>query len=270
MVRKESDEGDKEDPEDDWLYELLSELAKLNDSNEEEESEEEDNEEEEDMGEEEMEEEDVGDTFFIATMLGGNKVVKEEIPPKCTDPRPSLVTCKIRGGIRVASLKYCSEDPFLKTASFRLDYIDGTFTFKVGNITEIFPPPRPTAPWKKSAQEMQVYNDEVRRNNALIKGEEKRIENPKDKIKEEKGLRNTPPQVKKKKMKERVKPIKKKRKHEEGSLKKKIEEDKTRKNVELKCSNVDDLISKLKAFKGALHNNKSLDTHLVKDHYKWK
>ncbi|MED6125215.1 hypothetical protein PIB30_066567 [Stylosanthes scabra] len=37
-----------------------------------------------------------------------------------------------------------------------------------------------------------------------------------------------------------------------------------------RCASVDDLIDKLKAFKGALHNNKELNTHLVQDHSKWK
>ncbi|MED6199334.1 hypothetical protein PIB30_075000 [Stylosanthes scabra] len=89
-------------------------------------------------------------------------------------------------------------------------------------------------------------------------------------IEEEKELRNTPPQVKKKKRKELEKSVKKKRKHEEGNLNKKFEEDKVRKKIELKCTNVDDLVSKLKAFKGALHNNTSLETHLVQDQSKWK
>ncbi|MED6113941.1 hypothetical protein PIB30_075478 [Stylosanthes scabra] len=39
-----------------------------------------------------------------------------------------------------------------------------------------------------------------------------------------------------------------------------VEEDKARRKIELKCASVDDLISKLKAFKGALHNNKKLNT----------
>ncbi|MED6211749.1 hypothetical protein PIB30_076606 [Stylosanthes scabra] len=97
MVPKESDEEDKEEGEDDWLYELLSKLAKLYELDEEEKSEEEDNEEEEDMGEKEMEGEDADEAFFITTVFGGNKAVKEEIPAKCADPGPSLVTCKIRG-----------------------------------------------------------------------------------------------------------------------------------------------------------------------------
>ncbi|MED6147001.1 hypothetical protein PIB30_039959 [Stylosanthes scabra] len=104
----------------------------------------------------------------------------------------------------------------------------------------------------------------------LIQAEDKRDKDSKGMIEKEKGSRNTPPHVKKKKKKEPVKFAKKKRKHEEGSSKKKFEEDKARKKIELNCASVDDLISKLKAFKGALHNNKSLNTHLVQEHSKWK
>ncbi|MED6182942.1 hypothetical protein PIB30_033348 [Stylosanthes scabra] len=37
-------------------------------------------------------------TFFIATLFN-NKRVKEEIPAKCEDPNPCLVTCKIKHAI---------------------------------------------------------------------------------------------------------------------------------------------------------------------------
>ncbi|MDV3200602.1 MAG: hypothetical protein Q8875_03140, partial [Pigeon pea little leaf phytoplasma] len=92
--------------------------------------------------------------------------------------------------------------PFLKTSSFQLDYVDETFSFKVGNVTEIFHPARPVAPRKKSAQQMQLCNDEVRGENAPIEAEGKKSESSMDEIEEEKGLRNTPPKVKKKKRKE--------------------------------------------------------------------
>ncbi|MED6172856.1 hypothetical protein PIB30_053785 [Stylosanthes scabra] len=93
MVHNVESNGDEEDEEegDDWLYELLVELANSNNSDKEEDCEEVDDE------EEEAEEEDEDETFFIATVYGGNKAVKEEIPAKCADPGPCLVTCKIRG-----------------------------------------------------------------------------------------------------------------------------------------------------------------------------
>ncbi|MED6114614.1 hypothetical protein PIB30_079050 [Stylosanthes scabra] len=91
MVQKENDKEDKEEGEDDWLYELLSELAKSDESEGEVESEGEDEEEsaedeEESAEEEEVIDEDEDETFFIATVFGGNKAVKDEIPAKCVDP----------------------------------------------------------------------------------------------------------------------------------------------------------------------------------------
>ncbi|MED6204363.1 hypothetical protein PIB30_008490 [Stylosanthes scabra] len=83
-----------------------------------------------------------------------------------------------------------------------------------------------------------------------------------------KGLRHAPPQTKKKK-KDPMKRTTRKRNREEESSKGKIEEEKVRKKIELKCASVDDLIDKLKAFKGSLHN-RGLNTHLVQDHSKWK
>ncbi|MED6190638.1 hypothetical protein PIB30_107758, partial [Stylosanthes scabra] len=95
--------------------------------------------------------------------------------------------------------------------------------------------------------------------------EDKKSKDHRRKIEKGKGLRDTPPRTKKKK-KEPVKHTAIKRNREEGSSREKIEEDKARRKIKLKCSSVDDLISKLKAFKGALHNNKKLNTHLVQDH----
>ncbi|MED6164305.1 hypothetical protein PIB30_088423 [Stylosanthes scabra] len=212
MVRKESDKEDTEEGEDDWLYELLSELAK---SDEETESEEED-EEEKDAKEEEVIEEDEGETFFIATVFGGKKTINDEIPAKCADPGPCLVTCKIRG----VEIRGCMCDP----GAFR-----SVMPFALYELLDLGP---------------------------LKKSNEPRIKNEKDK-----GLRNTPPHEKKKKKKEPMNSVKKK---------KKFEEDEASKKFEIKCANVDDLIGKLKAFKGALHTNKDLDTHLVQEHSKWK
>ncbi|MED6197472.1 hypothetical protein PIB30_056779 [Stylosanthes scabra] len=147
---------------------------------------------------------------------------------------------------------------------------DETFSFQVGNIKEVFHPARLTASRKKKAQQMQMCNDKDRGDQALVQAKDKRGEDSKGNIEKGKGLRNSPPQVRKKKRKESEKFDKKVRNHEEGSSKGKFEEDKARKKIELKYASVDDLISKLKAFKGALHNNKSLNTHLVQDHSKWK
>ncbi|MED6166247.1 hypothetical protein PIB30_107220, partial [Stylosanthes scabra] len=59
-----------------------------------------------------------------------------------------------------------------------------------------------------------------------------------------------------------MKRIAKAKNREEGSSKGKVEEEKARRKIELKCASVDDLIDKLKAFKGALYINKELNTPL--------
>ncbi|MED6112647.1 hypothetical protein PIB30_063494 [Stylosanthes scabra] len=182
------------------------------------------------MEESDKEEEDEEKTFFIATVFGGNKVVKNEISAKCTDPGPSLVTYKIRGVevreytsivtvagiaenvlVKIGALtipvdfhviKATKGDkggtpqvwlgrPFLKTENFQLDYIDETL--KVGSIKEIFHSAHPTASRKKKAQQMQMYNDKDRGDQALVQAEDKRGEDSKGKIGKGKGLKNTPP-----------------------------------------------------------------------------
>ncbi|MED6226571.1 hypothetical protein PIB30_105159 [Stylosanthes scabra] len=103
--REEEDE-DKEG-ENDWLYELLIELANFAESDDEkedvnieEESEEESDEEEKEEESELAEEEDInardkGNISFINSLFKEKK--SKEIPIKCEDPGPCLVTYKIRG-----------------------------------------------------------------------------------------------------------------------------------------------------------------------------
>ncbi|MED6223486.1 hypothetical protein PIB30_074425 [Stylosanthes scabra] len=107
----EEDEAEDEEGENDWLYELLKELANSDDEDDEEsedESEEEDEDEsteedsedefleEGDHAEEEAREEDMdkGKIFFINTLFKEKKN-EEEVPIKCEDPGPCLVTCMI-------------------------------------------------------------------------------------------------------------------------------------------------------------------------------
>ncbi|MED6179413.1 hypothetical protein PIB30_000525 [Stylosanthes scabra] len=93
---EDDDESEEEEENGDWLYDLLVELYEAQerekgsgDSQSEEESDVEDE-------IEEVETDDEHDkTFFIATLFN-NKRVKEEIPAKCEDPGPCLVTCKIK------------------------------------------------------------------------------------------------------------------------------------------------------------------------------
>ncbi|MED6127000.1 hypothetical protein PIB30_083893 [Stylosanthes scabra] len=127
VLDKGINEDEDEDEDVEWLYELLAKLADSDDE-EDEQSEEESDEEDEDKsieeeGEEESdkeedeselaEEEDIDDrdkgkTFFINTLFKEKKS-EEEIPIKCEDPGPCLVTCKIRG----VSIPYCLCDPGL-------------------------------------------------------------------------------------------------------------------------------------------------------------
>ncbi|MED6159687.1 hypothetical protein PIB30_044552 [Stylosanthes scabra] len=123
MENEEEDEAEDEEVENDWLYELLKELANSDDEEDEErqdESEEEDKDEsteedsedefveEGDQAEEEAREEDrdKGKIFFINTLVKEKKN-EEEVPIKCEDPGPCLVTCKIRG----VSISDCLYDP---------------------------------------------------------------------------------------------------------------------------------------------------------------
>ncbi|MED6183630.1 hypothetical protein PIB30_039470 [Stylosanthes scabra] len=90
------DESEEEEENGDWLYDLLVELYKAQEW--EKESDDSQSEEESDV-EDEIEEVETNNeadkTFFIATLFN-NKRVKEEIPAKCEDPGPCLVTCKIK------------------------------------------------------------------------------------------------------------------------------------------------------------------------------
>ncbi|MED6221826.1 hypothetical protein PIB30_058390 [Stylosanthes scabra] len=53
---------------------------------------------------------------------------------------------------------------------------------KLGNVIEIFHPSRPPTPQRKSAQQIQVSNEEVRGDNTLVKIEDKETEDPKENI----------------------------------------------------------------------------------------
>ncbi|MED6226569.1 hypothetical protein PIB30_105140, partial [Stylosanthes scabra] len=93
MVHNENDEEVEEEDDDDWLYELLAKLADSDGSDDEEVEEEP----EKEVDDEVVEEETKGETFFIATIFRRNEVKETEMPVKCEDPGPCLVTSKIRG-----------------------------------------------------------------------------------------------------------------------------------------------------------------------------
>ncbi|MED6161662.1 hypothetical protein PIB30_062877 [Stylosanthes scabra] len=155
--------------------------------------------------------------------------------------------------------------PFLKTARFKLQYDDDTFSLSVGKITEVFYVTRPPAPQKKDAHQLRVGSRKIEPEKLLRNEERKESENPKNDAFIEKGLRIAPPQLKKKRKKV---PLNLERKKEKN--KKKQEEGKSEKKVVLQCSSFDKLLGKLKIFKKILHHHKSMDAHLVKDNSKWK
>ncbi|MED6149769.1 hypothetical protein PIB30_065745 [Stylosanthes scabra] len=93
------DESEEEEENGDWLYDLLVELYEAQER--EKESDDSQSEEESDVEDEieEVETDTEADkTFFIATLFN-NKRVKEEIPAKCEDPGPCLVTCRIKHAV---------------------------------------------------------------------------------------------------------------------------------------------------------------------------
>ncbi|MED6172244.1 hypothetical protein PIB30_048230 [Stylosanthes scabra] len=81
--------------------------------------------------------------------------------------------------------------PTLKTARFKLDYITDTFSFKDGKVEEVYHPKRPPTLNKKFAHQVQLSSKD--------KGEGKKNEEAKEKLKRRKGLRHYPPHMKKKK-----------------------------------------------------------------------
>ncbi|MED6152749.1 hypothetical protein PIB30_094993, partial [Stylosanthes scabra] len=104
VTQKEEEEEEENEGDDDWLYELLAELANSDDEDNDEEAEEES---EEEADKDDIEGETEGETFFIATIFNKNEKAKTEIPVKCEDPGPCLVTCKIRG----VDVRECLCDP---------------------------------------------------------------------------------------------------------------------------------------------------------------
>ncbi|MED6116650.1 hypothetical protein PIB30_102190 [Stylosanthes scabra] len=255
MVHNENDEEEDEEDDDEWLYGLLAELEDSDDDSDDEEFEEEPKKE---VDDEEVEEEPKGETFFIATIFSRNEVNETEMPVKCEDPNPCLVTSKIRGvdipeclcdpgacGNVMPYALYKTLDlrpPFLKTARFKLQYDDDTFSLSVGKTAEIFHVTRPPARRKKGAHQLRV------------------------------GVEDCSPSLKKDGKKESSKPAKKKKQHEEvkARKKKKHEEDVDGGRIALKCSSLGNFLGKLKKIGKALRNNKKIDAHLVKDRSKWK
>ncbi|MED6186404.1 hypothetical protein PIB30_066356 [Stylosanthes scabra] len=162
--------------------------------------------------------------------------------------------------------------PFLKTAGFKLQYDDDTFTFSVGKITETFPVTPPLPPQKKGVHHFQICEEGTQKISVMMEAREKEKECRKKEGKPKKGSRITPPTLKKKEKKEGSKLAKKKKKHEEvkSRKKKKHKEDGDEERITLKCSSFGNLLGKLKKIGKTLRNNQEMDAHLVKDQSKWK
>ncbi|MED6127260.1 hypothetical protein PIB30_086441 [Stylosanthes scabra] len=256
MVHNENDEEEGEEDDDEWLYGLLAELADSDDSDDEEVEEEPERE----VDDEVVEEETKGETFFIATIFRGNEEKATEMPVKCEDPSPCLVTSKIRG----VDIPKCLCDPGACGNVMPYALYE---TLDLGKITKIFHVTRPPAPRKKGAHQLRVGSRKIEPEKLLKSEKIKESENPKNDAFIKKGLRIAPPQLKKKRKKV---PLNLERKKEKKKKKKKQEEGKSEKKMVLQCSSFDKLLGNLKIFKKILHHHKSMDAHLVKDNSKWK
>ncbi|MED6174683.1 hypothetical protein PIB30_071375 [Stylosanthes scabra] len=215
---------------------------------------------EKEVDDEVLEEETKGETFFIATIFRGNEVKEIEMPVKCEDPSPRLVTINKGGRPQVLLGR-----PFLKTVRFKLQYDDDTFSLSVGKNTEVFHVTPPLAPRKKGSHQLRVGSKKIEPEKLLRSEERKESDNLKNDGFIGKGLRIAPPQLKKKRKKVPLNLEKKKEKK-----KKKQEEGKSEKKMVLQCSSFAKLLGKLRIFKKILHHHKNMEAHLVKDNSKWK
>ncbi|MED6188712.1 hypothetical protein PIB30_088535 [Stylosanthes scabra] len=283
VTQKEEEKEEEKGEDDDWLYELLAELANSDDEDDNEEAEEES---EEEADEDDIEGETEGETFFIATVFNKNEEAKTEIPVKCEDPGPCLVTCKIRG----VDVRECLCDPdasIVKVASIAKDVL-----VKVGQLMNPtdFHIIRPTEGEKGGRPQVllgrsflkiagfklhyveDVFSLSNMKLNKLLETKEKENECLIEGRKLKKGSRIAPPSLKEDGKKESSKPAKKKKQHEEVKTrkKKKHEEDVDGGKIALKCSSLGNLLGKLKKIGKALRNNKKINAHLVKDQSKWK
>ncbi|MED6164833.1 hypothetical protein PIB30_093922 [Stylosanthes scabra] len=150
--------------------------------------------------------------------------------------------------------------PFLKTAGFKLIYYDEVFTFKVGNVIEIFHLTPPRKPRKKSLHQLQGS-----RRKGSPGRKAKMRKTPRGRSNDEKGTRDAPTQFKGERKKISLN-------NEKRKKKKKKEPDKgsTKKKGVLNYLSFDGLLGKLTALKNVLRHNENIDTHLGKNNSKWK
>ncbi|MED6124103.1 hypothetical protein PIB30_055956 [Stylosanthes scabra] len=278
-------EDENEDEDVEWLYELLAKLADLDD-------------EEDDESEEESDEEDeMKATFFIATFFN-DKEIKEEVPVKCNDPGPCLVTCKIKG----VEVRECLCDPracssvmpyelykFLKLGTLKetkeiFTTADASVESVVGIAENVLV--LSGRPFLKTAEFKLIYYDEIFTfsvGNAIEIFHPTPPPKPRKKslhqLQESKGKKA--PRKKEKARKEKEKKKKKRIPNPEKGRnnKKKLEDGKKKKNQKkkknnqakeepdkatIKCSSFGGLLGKIKGLKKIFRQNKGADAYLVK------
>ncbi|MED6153458.1 hypothetical protein PIB30_102175 [Stylosanthes scabra] len=275
MVHNENDEEEDEEDDDEWLYGLLAELEDSDDDSDDEEFEEEP---EKEVDDEEFEEEPKGETFFIATIFSRNEVKEIEMPVKCEDPDPCLVTSKIRG----VDIPECLCDPgacgnvmpytLYETLDLGpLKKSKEVFTTVDASIVSVAVMLIMSCASVEGAHQLRVSTKKIGSEKLLGSKKEKEAENSKNNASVKKGSRIAPPSLKKDGKKESSKPAKKKKQHEEVKTrkKKKHEEDVDGGGIALKCSSLGNFLGKLKKIGKVLRNNKKIDAHLVKDQSKW-
>ncbi|MED6189538.1 hypothetical protein PIB30_096906 [Stylosanthes scabra] len=305
MDNGEEDEVEDEEGENDWLYELLKELANSNDEENEEsedKSEEEDGDErteegsedelveEGDQTEEEAREEDrdKGKIFFINTLFKEKKN-EEEVPIKCGDPGPCLVTCKIRG----VSIPDCLCDPgacgnimpFEVYELLNLGPLKKSrevFTTADASIVSVAGIAEDIDKGKVRERSSKERKKAVERVKEKSRGEARNVEGSSDNSSKSKGKKkkiSSNPEKKKKKNERKKEPDKGKDKKDQKKNRNKVEEKKKKKDpgedeVEqkrtIRCSSFNRLLGKLKVLKRILRQEKGVDVHLVTNNSKWK
>ncbi|MED6116058.1 hypothetical protein PIB30_096542 [Stylosanthes scabra] len=203
--------------------------------------------------------------FFIATVYGGNEEKPEDLPEKCADPRPCFRTTDTfhLADISMVSMMGIAEDiivrvgrlsihtdfhvirtprnnngsnsqvllgrSFLKTAGFKHNFYDETFSLEVENVIEIFQPTRPPILQEESTHQ-------ARKEESVGEIKQKETSDPTVTPKQKKE-QNTPTPARRSKQKKEDTKVVKKKKPEKG---------KEEKKAEFNCTNFKDLLGKLK------------------------
>ncbi|MED6199150.1 hypothetical protein PIB30_073243 [Stylosanthes scabra] len=261
-----------------WWYNLLAQLVDI-DNEEDEESEDESEEKDEDeSAEEDGEDESAGKedqteeeeredeeevynerTSFIATLFN-NKEIKEEVPVKCEDPGPCLVTCRIKG----VEVRECPCDPgacssvmpyelykFLKIGELLIladFYVIKSTKGEKGGTPQVLL----GRPFLKTAGFKHIYYDEIFTFEVGNVIEIFHLAPPPKPRK--KSLHQLQEREKKKISLNTEKKKKKKKEPDEGS---------TQEKRALKCLSFDGLLGKLTVLKNVLCHNENIDTHLI-------